>query len=116
MKRSSLIYGFNPYALRSAGRNDPLVAVSLQELARIGIPARKAPRVMQELQAAQAGAPHCGAAVVGAPPAAKTAPRAGTSPYYFIAPGAAVCYNGCTAPLGRGELHRLRGSQPRRRE
>ena len=50
MKRSSLIYGFNPYALRSAGRNDPLVAVSLQELARIGIPARKAPRVMQELQ------------------------------------------------------------------
>ena len=28
MKRSSLIYGFNPYALRSAGRNDPLVAVS----------------------------------------------------------------------------------------
>ena len=95
MKRSSLIYGFNPYALRSAGRNDPLVAVSLP---------------------AQAGAPHCGAAVVGAPTAAKTAPRAGTSPYYFIAPGAAVCYNGCTAPLGRGELHRLRGSQPRRRE
>src|SRR5699024_7792854 len=57
MKRSSLIYGFNPYALRSAGRNDPLVAVSLQELARIGIPARKAPRVMQELQALAAADP-----------------------------------------------------------
>ena len=127
MKRSSLIYGFNPYALRSAGRNDPLVAVSLQELARIGIPARKAPRVMQELQALAAADPslrgretllklarHIAAQL--APTAAKTAPRAGTSPYYFIAPGAAVCYNGCTAPLGRGELHRLRGSQPRRRE
>lgn len=57
MKRSSLIYGFNPYALRSAGQNDPLVAVSLQELARIGIPARKAPRVMQELQALAAADP-----------------------------------------------------------
>ena len=43
MKRSSLIYGFNPYALRSAGRNDPLVAVSLQELARIGIPGAQGP-------------------------------------------------------------------------
>lgn len=51
MKRSSLIYGFNPYALRSAGRQDPPVAVSLRDLARIGVPARKAPRVMRELMA-----------------------------------------------------------------
>lgn len=33
------------------------MAVSLQELARIGIPARKAPRVMQELQALAAADP-----------------------------------------------------------
>ena len=131
MKRSSLIYGFNPYALRSAGRNDPLVAVSLQELARIGIPgaqgpARDAgtagagggrPELARARNAAQAGAPHCGAAVVGAPARGKNRTPGGNIPVLFYCPGGCgVCYNGCTAPLGRGELHRLRGSQPRRRE
>lgn len=51
MKRSSLIYGFDPYALRTAGRQYPPVDITLQDLGRLGIPARKAPRVMQELQA-----------------------------------------------------------------
>ncbi len=51
MKRSSLIYGFDPYALRTAGRQYPPVDITLQDLGRLGIPARKAPRVMHELQA-----------------------------------------------------------------
>lgn len=51
MKRSSMIYGFNPHALLAAGKQYPPVAVTLQDLGRLGIPARKAPRVLQELQA-----------------------------------------------------------------
>ena len=45
MKRSSLIYGFDPHALRTAGRQYPPVDITLQDLGRL------APRVMQELQA-----------------------------------------------------------------
>ena len=49
MKRSSLIYGFNPHALCSAGKDFVPVAITPRELGRIGIPARKVERVMQEL-------------------------------------------------------------------
>lgn len=49
MKRSSLIYGFNPHALCSAGKEFVPISITPRELGRIGIPARKAERVMQEL-------------------------------------------------------------------
>lgn len=49
MKRSSLIYGFNPHALCSAGRVFVPVCITPRELGHIGIPARKVERVMQEL-------------------------------------------------------------------
>lgn len=49
MKRSSLIYGFNPHALCSAGKDFVPVCITPRELGRIGIPARKVERVMQEL-------------------------------------------------------------------
>lgn len=49
MKRSSLIYGFNPHALCSAGKVFVPVCITPKELGRIGIPARKVERVMQEL-------------------------------------------------------------------
>ena len=49
MKRSSLIYGFNPHALCSAGKVFVPVCITPKELGRIGVPARKVERVMQEL-------------------------------------------------------------------
>lgn len=49
MKHTTLIYGHNPYALKQFGRQDPPAPVRLEELARIGIPARKARRVLDEL-------------------------------------------------------------------
>lgn len=49
MKRSSLIYGFNPHALCSAGKVFVPVCITPKKLGRIGVPARKVERVMQEL-------------------------------------------------------------------
>lgn len=51
MKRSSLIYGFNPHALCSVGKEFVPVCITPKELGRMGIPARKVERVMQELSA-----------------------------------------------------------------
>ena len=55
MKRSSLIYGFDPYALRTAGRQYPPVDVTLQDLGRLGIPARKAQMLDFNRKAIQIG-------------------------------------------------------------
>ncbi len=49
MKRSSLIYGFNPHALCSVGQDFVPVCITPRELGRVGVPARKVERVMQEL-------------------------------------------------------------------
>lgn len=51
MKRSSLIYGFNPHALCSVGKDFVPVCITPKELGRMGIPPRKVERVMQELSA-----------------------------------------------------------------
>lgn len=60
MKRTSLIYGFNPRALHAAGRPQAAVDITLKELARLGVPARKAQRTMEELRALAAADPALG--------------------------------------------------------
>lgn len=57
MKRTSLIYGFNPQALRAAGRAEVPVDVGLKDLARLGVPARKARRTLEELRMLAAADP-----------------------------------------------------------
>ncbi len=57
MKHTTFIYGHNPYALKHFGRQDPPPPVRLEDLARIGIPARKATRVMAELARISAADP-----------------------------------------------------------
>ena len=57
MKHTTFIYGHNPYALKHFGRQDPPPPVRLEALARIGIPARKAARVMAELARISAADP-----------------------------------------------------------
>ncbi len=60
MKRTSLIYSFNPQALRAAGRAEAPVDITLKELARLGVPARKARRTLQELRTLVAADPALG--------------------------------------------------------
>lgn len=60
MKRTSLIYSFNPRALHAAGRPETAVDITLKELARLGVPARKARRTLQELRTLAAADPALG--------------------------------------------------------
>ena len=98
MKHTTFIYGHNPYALKHFGRQDPPPPVRLEDLARIGIPARKAMRVMAELARISAADPALrGRATMLA--LAKAIARQLVRP---LPTRANLCYNMPIAPHHRG--------------
>lgn len=50
MKHRLFVYGANPQPFRGPVRREIPLPVTVQELAKIGIPARKIPRVQDELR------------------------------------------------------------------
>lgn len=52
-----LIYGFDPHAVQKTGPQPPHAPVTVRDLAAIGIPPRKIPRVREELDRLAAADP-----------------------------------------------------------
>ena len=50
MKHHLFVWGTNPQPFRSKADSSIVLPISVEEMARIGIPARKIPRVREELQ------------------------------------------------------------------
>ena len=58
MKHHLFVWGTNPQPFRGKADSSIVLPISVEEMARIGIPARKIPRVREELQRT----PRCGTA------------------------------------------------------
>ena len=50
MKHHLFVWGTNPQPFRGKADSSIVLPISVEEMARIGIPARKIPRVREELQ------------------------------------------------------------------